>query len=96
MRTLPVDPADPLGRLREFWYDTSIQDVPAALALTKESVGADRIVLGSDEIFAQLGDAIRYVETSPHLTDAEKAAVLDQNAAELLAPYLSRRVRELT
>ena len=92
VQTLPVDRSDPLGRLREFWYDCSIQDVPAALLLTKECVGADRIVLGSDEIFASLGAAIAFVEDSPHLTDAEKTAVLDENAGLLLAPWLSRHV----
>ena len=88
---LPLDdPDDPLGGLRRFWYDTAIQDVPIALLVARESYGADRLLLGSDEIFASLADAIEHVQDSPYLSDEQKVAVLDQNAVELLGPDLDR------
>ncbi len=86
MRDLPLDRTDPMNAFRRFWYDTGIQDIPAALALAKETVGADRLLLGSDAIFASLTEAIAYVQDSPYLTEDEKTAVLDRNAAELLRP----------
>jgi predicted TIM-barrel fold metal-dependent hydrolase len=85
MKDLPLDPDDPMSLLRHFWYDTSVQDLPSALRLTKETIGADRILLGSDAIFASLTEAVRLIETSPDLTDAQKHAILDENAERMLA-----------
>jgi aminocarboxymuconate-semialdehyde decarboxylase len=88
---LPIDdPDDPLGGLRRFWYDTAIQDVPIALLAARESYGADRLLLGSDEIFASLGDAVEHVQSSTYLSDEQKTAVLDQNAVDLLGGDLDR------
>ncbi|MWA05428.1 amidohydrolase family protein [Actinomadura sp. LD22] len=84
MNDLPLEPGDPMAGLRRFWYDVAIQDVPLALAAAKETYGADRLLLGSDEIFASLPEAIAYVQDSPYLTAEEKTAVLDRNAAQML------------
>ncbi|MFJ4840646.1 amidohydrolase family protein [Streptomyces sp. NPDC088746] len=85
IKKLPLDPDDPMGLLRNFWYDTSVQDIPEALRLTRNTVGADRLLLGSDAIFASLTESVRMIKESPDLTAAEKEAVLDHNAARMLA-----------
>lgn len=90
LKDLPLDPEDPMSGLRRFWYDTGIQDVPAALMVAKDSYGADRLLLGSDEIFASLDDAVEYIENSVYLTDDEKSAVLDRNAASMFGSDLDR------
>jgi aminocarboxymuconate-semialdehyde decarboxylase len=84
MKKLPVDPADPVAEFRRFYYDTSVQDVPMALPAVRDVLGADRILLGSDEIFASLPEAVRMVEESPYLSAEQKDAVLNLNAQRLL------------
>ncbi|NAZ80396.1 amidohydrolase family protein [Kineococcus sp. R8] len=81
---VPMDPDAPLAGVKQFWFDCSTQDVPLALLAAKESYGADRLLLGSDETHASLVEAVAYVRDSPHLTDAEKTAILDTNAQSLL------------
>lgn len=82
---LDLDPADPMSILRKnLWFDTSVQDVPAALRLGKETYGVDRILLGSDSTFASLTEAVELVQNSTDLTDAEKRRILDVAAQELL------------
>lgn len=88
LNELPIEADDPLRGLRRFWYDVGMQDVPAALLAAKESYGVDRLVLGSDEVFASLDDAVAFVQDSQYLTAEEKAAVLDLNAAAMLGPDL--------
>jgi predicted TIM-barrel fold metal-dependent hydrolase len=84
VKKLPLDHADPMSGYKKFWYDTSVQDVPHAMLLVKESYGADRLVLGSDEIFASLTEAVAYIKNDPYLSEAEKTAILDENAQKLL------------
>lgn len=81
---LAHDPAHPLAGLRRFWYDTSTQDLPLTLAAVRDSYGADRLVLGSDETHASLVEAVAYLQDSPYLTDDEKGAALDRNAQSFL------------
>lgn len=78
-----VDPVDPMLAFRKFWYDTSVQDVPAAMHCVKMAYGADRVVLGSDEIFASLVEAVNYIETNADLTADDKTAILDRNAQSI-------------
>ena len=92
VKALPVDPAEPLAGLKRFWYDVSMQDVPSALMDVRDTYGVDRLVLGSDEIFASLSEAIAYVEKSEYLTDDEKRAVLDTNAESMLGKDLVKRL----
>lgn len=80
---MPITVDDPMRLFREFWYDTSVQDIPEAMLLVQKSYGTDRLLLGSDEIFASLTEAVQYVETNPYLSAAEKHAILDQNAQSL-------------
>ncbi|MEU4157333.1 amidohydrolase family protein [Actinoplanes sp. NPDC026670] len=81
---LPIDRADPMGLLKDFWYDTAFQDVPEVMFLVQHSFGTDRLLLGSDAIFAGLTEAVRYIEDSPYLSDEEKHQILDVRAAKLL------------
>jgi aminocarboxymuconate-semialdehyde decarboxylase len=72
----------PSGYLRRFHYDTLVQS-PSALAFLVQTVGEDRVVLGSDHPF-WLGDpapldAVR----SAGLTRAAQDAILGGNAVRL-------------
>jgi aminocarboxymuconate-semialdehyde decarboxylase len=81
---LPIDRQDPMGALKRFWYDTAVQDIPAAMLVAKETYGVERMVLGSDAVFASLAESVTYIEDSPYLTGEEKTAILDRNAQALL------------
>ncbi|WP_375423711.1 amidohydrolase family protein [uncultured Friedmanniella sp.] len=81
---LRLDPENPLSGLKHFWYDTSTQDIPLSLLAAKESYGADRLLLGSDETHADLVEAVHYVAESPYLTEEEKTAILDRSAQSFL------------
>ncbi|GAA1650305.1 amidohydrolase family protein [Actinoplanes couchii] len=81
---LPIDRADPMSLLRNFWYDTAFQDVPEVMFLVQNSFGTDRLLLGSDAIFASLTAAVDYISDSPYLSEAEKHQILDVRAAEVL------------
>lgn len=76
--------------LRRFHYDTSVIEEPAALRLATERFGADRILLGSD--YSRRGvttqRAVEYVMSAPFLSPADKHAILDANAYDLLRPTL--------
>jgi aminocarboxymuconate-semialdehyde decarboxylase len=94
MKPLGLDPEDPMSIMRKnFWFDTSIQDMPAALRLAGETYGVDKLLLGSDEIFASLEEAIALIENSVDLTDEEKHHILDVNAAALLGLVPSELAR---
>ena len=72
----------PSGYLRRFHYDTLLQS-PGALAYLVETVGEDRVVLGSDHPF-WLGDpAPLDVVRAAGLTAAAEDAILGGNAARL-------------
>ncbi|HEU0101168.1 MAG TPA: amidohydrolase family protein [Mycobacteriales bacterium] len=88
----PLEASDPMAGLRRFWYDVGIQDVPAALLAARDSYGADRLLLGSDEIFASLDDAVAFVRDSPYLSEDDKAAILDRNAEQMFGATLAKRV----
>ncbi|WP_460773328.1 amidohydrolase family protein [Microbacterium sp. GXF7504] len=88
---LDLDPADPMSLFRRnLWFDTSVQDIPAALRLGKETYGVDRMLLGSDAIFASLTEAVEVLQQNPDLTDDEKHRILDVNAYELLGTAVDR------
>jgi aminocarboxymuconate-semialdehyde decarboxylase len=74
---------DPEASLRRFFYDTVVHD-PALLRALVETVGADRVVLGSDHPF-DMGD-LRPADTvrAAGLAPGDEAAVLAGNAAALL------------
>ncbi|WEG08415.1 amidohydrolase family protein [Microbacterium horticulturae] len=85
MDELPFERDDPMGLFRRnTYFDTSVQDIPAALRLTKQALGVERILLGSDAIFASLTEAVEMVQGCADLTDDDKHRILDVNAQELL------------
>lgn len=84
IQDLGLDSTDPMAPFRRFWYDTSVQDVPDAMRCVKNAYGADRLLLGSDEIFGSLVEAVQYIEEHEDLTEDEKRAILDENAQALL------------
>jgi aminocarboxymuconate-semialdehyde decarboxylase len=84
IKDLGLNSDDPMAPFRRFWYDTSVQDVPDAMRCVKNAYGADRLLLGSDEIFGSLAEAVRYIEENEDLTAEEKHAILDENAQALL------------
>lgn len=83
IKQTPITIDDPMKPFRKFWYDTSVQDIPEAMKCVKSAYGAERLLLGSDEIFASLVEAVQYIETNPYLTAEEKRMVLDENAQSL-------------
>jgi aminocarboxymuconate-semialdehyde decarboxylase len=82
----------PSGYLRRFHYDTLVQ-FPPALAYLVQTVGADRVLLGSDHPF-WLGDPepVRIVREAG-LPAAAQAAILGDNAGRLykIGRAVSRR-----
>jgi 6-methylsalicylate decarboxylase len=69
---------------RKFWYDTSVIEEPLALLAAKEMFGVDRLMMGSDSPRIDPILAVDYINDSEYLSDEEKSAILDVNAAELL------------
>jgi aminocarboxymuconate-semialdehyde decarboxylase len=85
MDDLPFDADDPMALFRRnVHFDTSVQDIPAALRLGKETYGVERMMLGSDAIFASLTEAVATIQDSDDLTADEKHRILDVNAQALL------------
>lgn len=83
IKDAPITIDDPMKPFRKFWYDTSVQDIPEAMLCVQKSYGTDRLLLGSDEIFASLVEIVQYIETNPYLNAMEKKMILDENAQKL-------------
>jgi len=78
-------PEAPKDAVRRLWYDTVGHDHTPALQAAVASLGADRLIFGSD--FPYQGGA-RYISSASYIEDglpAEDASlILDHNGAELL------------
>lgn len=75
---------------RRFYYDT-VTFTARNLRFLIDTVGSDRVVLGSDwPAPMRLFDPVREIEALDVLTDAEREAILRGTAAELL-PVIARR-----
>jgi predicted TIM-barrel fold metal-dependent hydrolase len=72
----------PSAAFRRLWLD-SVNPDPAAIAMARELVGADRLLFGTDHPFWQPSDAMRTVRTLEWPPD-ETMALLGGNAARLL------------
>lgn len=83
IKDTPITADDPMRAFRRFWYDSSVQDLPEAMLLVQKSYGTDRLLLGSDEIFASLVEIVEYIENNRYLDANEKRAILDENAQRL-------------
>ena len=79
-RPLPVPPEE---ALRRFWYETA-SGHPAAIRLTAEIVGADRLLFGSDYPSFDFVRALDSVRRSS-LPEEQIAQILRLNATRLLA-----------
>lgn len=82
----PETPEPPSVAARRMWYDTVSHAHPPALVCACQTLGADRLVLGTDFPFAS-GDhfqhAVDHISRSG-LDDADVTRVLDTNAPTLL------------
>ena len=73
----------PSHYLREnMWVSTSGNYLPAAFACTRDALGMDRIVLGTDYPYEEMGEAMAFL-TSLALSDAEAAGLFHANAGAL-------------
>lgn len=88
MRNLSKLPSE---YLRDFYYDSCVYDAPTLERLVA-IVGADRIVLGGDYPFADIG-AVRFLESAEALTDAQRASIAGNTAVELLGLQTSPTMR---
>jgi aminocarboxymuconate-semialdehyde decarboxylase len=70
----------PMELLRRFWFDALAHN-PKAVRFLIEQVGADRVVVGTDDPF-DMGDMtpIDNIEKVPGLTDAERELIYWKNA----------------
>lgn len=82
---LPADAPSGGQLMRSIAYDTA-NPLPAALRLTAEAVGAERLLLGTDYPFEQgpsLRDHIEYIFAAG-LPDRQAKTIVDENAARFL------------
>jgi aminocarboxymuconate-semialdehyde decarboxylase len=86
-RAVPDAPEPPSVAARRMWYDTVGHGHAPALVAATASFGADRLVLGTDFPYvrgAYLRQAVDYIGAAG-LPDTEAQAILDRNAARVLA-----------
>ena len=74
----------PSDYLRQFHYDCCTYSGPA-LRFVIDTVGADRVVLGTDYPAPMfLKDPVRWLDGLPEITDAEAEAILQTNPQRLM------------
>ncbi|MES2257014.1 MAG: amidohydrolase family protein [Pseudomonadota bacterium] len=78
-----------IEELRGFYYDTTLDDDVDALIKARDLYGADRLLLGSDAPKGTPAAAIDFVRAAGFPV-SECNAILDRNAADLLAHRLRR------
>jgi 6-methylsalicylate decarboxylase len=89
----PDTPERPSIAARRMWYDSVGHRHVPALRCAIDSLGADRLLLGTDFPY-QAGDiyvrAVDYI-TDPRITKDEASAILEGNATALFGTTSSRR-----
>jgi aminocarboxymuconate-semialdehyde decarboxylase len=84
---MPADAELPSVTAKRFWYDTVCHAHAPALRVTCESLGADRMVLGSDypyEVGPLYQSCVDFVkDPAVGITPAQAEAILDRNAQAL-------------
>jgi aminocarboxymuconate-semialdehyde decarboxylase len=85
VRDTGLSPSDPMAAFRGFWADTANQGSTMLLGAAAAKFGADRLLLGSDSPHGGEGDAVSQIRDCAVLTDAQKRAILDENAQQLFA-----------
>jgi predicted TIM-barrel fold metal-dependent hydrolase len=73
----------PSEYLKQMWYDTMVF-TPEGLRHLAAEVGASQLVMGTDYPFPWTKTAVDHVLGTPGLSDADKIAILEGNAAKLL------------
>jgi predicted TIM-barrel fold metal-dependent hydrolase len=73
-------PSDYLGD--NMLVTTSGNYLPAAFRCTRETLGMDRILLGTDYPYEEMGESVKFLE-SLGLSDEDKARIYSRNATEL-------------
>jgi aminocarboxymuconate-semialdehyde decarboxylase len=73
----------PSEYLKQVYYDTMVFTAEGLRHLAAE-VGASQLVVGTDYPYPWTTTAVDHVLTAPTLSDADKAAILQGNAAKLL------------
>ena len=73
----------PTAYLRQLFFDSLIF-TPEALRHLVAEVGVSQVVLGTDYPYPWTSTAVEHVLATPELSDADRAAILGENAARLL------------
>ena len=73
----------PTEYLRQMYYDTMVFSEEGLRHLVAE-VGADGLMIGTDYPYPWTSTSVEHVLDAPHLSDAQKAAILGATAATLL------------
>ena len=73
----------PTEYLKQLFYDTMVF-TPEGLRHLAAEVGTSQLMVGTDYPFPWIKTAVDHVLSAPGLSDAEKAAILEGNAAKLL------------
>lgn len=68
--------------LNNMWVTTSGNYLPAAFVCTRDSIGMDKILLGTDHPYERIEEGIDFLN-SLNLSDMERAMVYEKNAAAL-------------
>ncbi|MBV8120223.1 MAG: amidohydrolase family protein, partial [Alphaproteobacteria bacterium] len=81
-RAIHPDYTDPVEGFRRLYFDTVMFE-PRALRFLCDTVGADKIMLGSDYPFGIGDPEPRRVLDDTALTEAERQAILGETAARI-------------
>ena len=73
----------PTEYLKQLYYDTMVF-TPEGLRHLAAEVGVSQLMVGTDYPFPWVKTAVDHVLSTPGLSDADKAAILEGNAAKLL------------
>lgn len=67
---------------RHLWVTTSGNYLPAAFVCSRDGLGMDRVLLGSDHPYEDMADCMKFLASLP-LTDDEKTKLYEANARAL-------------
>jgi hypothetical protein len=67
---------------KHLWVTTSGNYLPAAYVCSRDGLGLDRVLLGTDYPYEDMGDCMKFLASLP-LTDEEKTKVYEANARAL-------------
>jgi predicted TIM-barrel fold metal-dependent hydrolase len=75
---------EPRRELKKLYYDTTLTDDPAVIEFFADSVGADRLVLGTDAPRVRAGDWAARIKAVRGLNPAQMQSILADTAASLV------------